>query len=190
MKLSVVIPVFNEEATIEELVSLVLGVDYPCDIEVILIDDCSQDSTYEKLREISRCETRGKISVFQNEVNMGKGSAIRNGLTHATGDIVIVQDADTEYNPEEIPKLITPILEGQVEAVYGSRFKGVWRPEGMGFLSWAANRTLTTMTNLLYGGKLTDMETCYKAVKASLIKKMKLRCTRFDFEPELTTQLL
>ncbi len=121
---------------------------------------------------------------------MGKGAAIRQGLKHLTGDIVIVQDADNEYDPDEIPKLVEPILAGQADAVYGSRFKEAWHPEGMGFLSWAANRTLTTLTNVLYRARLTDMETCYKAVRASLLDDIELRCNRFDFEPDITAQLL
>ena len=190
MKLSILIPVFNEENTIEEIVSRVVAVQYPCLYEVILVDDCSHDGTFEKLKRIQRQEHGHVISVFRNSVNMGKGAAIRRGLEHLTGDIVIVQDADNEYDPDEIPKLVEPILTGQAEAVYGSRFKEAWHPEGMGFLSWAANRTLTTLTNILYGASLTDMETCYKAVRVSLVKEMELRCNRFDFEPDITAQLL
>lgn len=190
MKLSILIPVFNEENTIEEIVSRVVAVQYPCLYEVILVDDCSHDGTFEKLERIQRQEHGHVISVFRNSVNMGKGATIRRCLKHLTGDIVIVQDADNEYDPDEIPKLIEPILTGQAEAVYGSRFKEAWYPEGMGFLSWVANRTLTKLTNILYGASLTDMETCYKTVRVSLVKKMELRCNRFDFEPDITAQLL
>jgi len=190
MKLSILIPVFNEQSTIEELVSRVVAVQYPCLYEVLLIDDCSQDRTFEKLERIQRQKHGHVISVFRNSVNMGKGAAIRQGLKHLTGDIVIVQDADNEYDPDEIPKLVEPILAGQADAVYGSRFKEAWHPEGMGFLSWAANRTLTTLTNVLYRARLTDMETCYKAVRASLLDDIELRCNRFDFEPDITAQLL
>ena len=189
MKLSIVIPVFNEENTIEELVSRVVAVQYPCLYEVILVDDCSQDRTFEKLEHIQRQEHGHVISVFRNSVNMGKGAAIRRGLEHLTGDIVIVQDADNEYDPDEIPKLIEPILTDQADAVYGSRFKESWHPEGMGFLSWAANRTLTTLTNILYGASLTDMETCYKVFKKEILENISIEENRFGVEPEITAKI-
>lgn len=188
MKLSIIIPTYNEQNTIEELVAYVQSVQYPVPHEIIIVDDASIDRTYEKeisIRRHSR-EEQGNIRLFKNRVNRGKGYSIREGIRHAKGDIIIIQDADREYDPHDIPKLLQPILTGEQQVVYGSRFLGRPRPQGMAFPNWVANRFLTFLTNIFYGLNLTDMETCYKVFRADLIKSFKLRANRFTFEPEVT----
>ncbi len=188
MKLSIIIPTYNEQNTIEELVAYVQSVQYPVPHEIIIVDDASIDRTYEKeisIRRHSR-EEQDNIRLFKNRVNRGKGYSIREGIRHAKGDIIIIQDADREYDPHDIPKLLQPVLTGEQQVVYGSRFLGRPRPQGMAFPNWVANRFLTFLTNIFYGLNLTDMETCYKVFRADLIKSFKLRANRFTFEPEVT----
>jgi glycosyltransferase involved in cell wall biosynthesis len=182
MKLSVIIPVYNEKNTIEKILDKVLAV--PLEKEVILVDDCSKDGSREILKNMNRS---GVVTVF-HDVNKGKGAAIRTGLQYVTGDVVVIQDADLEYDPNEYLKLIEPIRSGQADVVYGSRFSG--KTEKMSLAYYLGNKVLTIATNVLYGTKLTDMETCYKMVKAPIFKAMKLRANRFDFEPEITAKLL
>lgn len=191
MKLSIIIPTYNEQNTIDQLVHYVQSVPYSIDYEIIIVDDASVDRTYE-METLIRIKNRGganNIRLFKNHVNRGKGFSIRKGIRHATGDIIVIQDADTEYNPQEIPKLLEPILKGQAEAVYGSRFLQTKRPQGMAFKNWVANRFLTMLTNILFGLKLTDMETCYKVIRAPLLKNLPLKSNRFSFEPEVTALL-
>ncbi len=188
MKLSIIIPTYNEYATIEQLIEYVQSVRYPVEHEIIIVDDASIDRTYEKekmLRIKSRKE-KNNIRLFKNRINRGKGYSIRKGIRRASGDIIIVQDADHEYDPHDIPKLLEPLLKNEAQVVYGSRFLNRPKPERMAFPNWIANRFLTWLTNLLYGLKLTDMETCYKAFKADIIKGLKLKANRFTFEPEVT----
>jgi len=182
MKLSVIIPVYNEKNTIEKLLDKVLAV--PLEKEVILVDDCSKDGSREILKNMNRS---GVVTVF-HDVNKGKGAAIRTGLQYVTGDVIVIQDADLEYDPNEYLKLIEPIKSGHADVVYGSRFSG--KTEKMSLSHYLGNKALTIATNVLYGTKLTDMETCYKMVKAPIFKAMKLRANRFDFEPEITAKLL
>jgi glycosyltransferase involved in cell wall biosynthesis len=182
MKLSVIIPVYNEKNTIEQILEKVLAV--PLEKEVILVDDCSKDGSRDILKNINKS---GVVTIF-HDVNKGKGAAIRTGLQYVTGDVVIIQDADLEYDPNEYLKLIEPIRSGAADVVYGSRFAG--RTEKMSFAHLIGNKMLTIATNILYGTKLTDMETCYKMVKAPIFKSIKLRANRFDFEPEITAKLL
>jgi len=182
MKLSVIIPVYNEKNTLEQILEKVLAV--PLEKEVILVDDFSKDGSREILKNIRKS---GVVTVF-HEVNKGKGAAIRTGLQYVTGDVVIIQDADLEYDPNEYLKLIEPIQSGKADVVYGSRFSG--KTEKMSFAHFVGNKALTITTNILYGTKLTDMETCYKMVKAPIFKSLKLRANRFDFEPEITAKLL
>ena len=191
MKLSIIIPTYNEHATIKELIRYVQSVDYPIDYEIIIVDDASIDRTYEKemLIRIKDRKEGKNIRLFKNRVNRGKGYSIRKGIKQSRGDLIIIQDADTEYDPHEIPKLLEPILKGEAEVVYGSRFLEVSRPKGMAFANYVANRFLTQLTNLLYGLQLTDMETCYKLFKADIIKDLKLTADRFTFEPEVTALL-
>ena len=191
MKLSIIIPAYNEQNTIKQLIDYIRSVEYPIEYEIIIIDDASIDRTYDK-EFFDKENSRGgsdNIRIFKNNVNRGKGFSIRKGLKEAKGDIVIIQDADIEYDPREIPKLIKPIINGESMVVYGSRFLGKTRPEGMIFPNWVANKILTILTNLLFATKLTDMETCYKAIRTDITKDLKLRANRFTFEPEITALL-
>ncbi len=159
VKLSIIIPTYNEHSTIEELIGYVQSVPYPVEHEIIIVDDASIDRTYEKevlIRMKNRTESNN-IRLFKNVINRGKGFSIRKGIRRCTGDIIIIQDADKEYDPHEIPKLLEPILAGKTDVVYGSRFLNAKRPEGMAFANWVANRFLTWVTNVLYGLNLTDL---------------------------------
>lgn len=192
MKLSIIIPTYNEHATIDQLVGYVQSVQYPVEHELIIVDDASVDRTFEKttmLRLQNREAGLNNIRLFKNRINRGKGFSIRKGIRHANGDIIVIQDADTEYDPHEIPKLLEPILKGETDVVYGSRFLNVHRPKGMAFANWFANRFLTWLTNLFYGLDLTDMETCYKVIRADILKGLNLKANRFTFEPEVTALL-
>ncbi len=191
MKLSIIIPTYNEQNTIQQLIDYVQSVSYPIDHEIIIVDDASVDRTYEKetLIRLKNREAENNIRLFKNRINRGKGFSIRKGLRMAKGEIVIIQDADHEYDPHEIPKLLEPILNGKSQVVYGSRFLGHSHPKGMAFPNWIANKFLTQFTNFLYGLKLTDMETCYKVIKMDLLKTIKLQADRFAFEPEITALL-
>lgn len=188
--LSIIIPTYNEQATITHLVRRVCSVAYPFEYEVIIVDDGSIDKTYDKevLLKLNN-DSPNRIRIFKNRINAGKGFSIRKGIRRAKGSIIIVQDADEEYNPSEIPALVSPILEGKAQAVYGSRFLGRRRPDGMATANYVANILLTLFTNLLFGLHLTDMETCYKAVRADVLKKLPLKANRFAFEPEVTALL-
>lgn len=187
MKVSVVIPVYNEKSTIEEVVHRVLAVNLGTDIEreVIVADDGSRDGTREIL---ARLHDDGVIKVHTSLINLGKGAAVRFGLEYASGDIVLIQDADLELNPEEYPRLIAPILVGTADFVYGSRFIS-WNP-GIPLRTVLANRFLTGLTNVLYGARLTDMETAYKVFRAEALRKIPLQCVGFEFEPEVTAKAL
>jgi len=189
MRLSVIIPVFNEKATIEQVIDKVA--DVPIEKEIIVVDDYSTDGTRELLKNLRQ----DNVTTVFHEKNKGKGAAIRTGIQYVTGDVVIIQDADLEYNPHEYLKLIEPIKNGTADVVYGSRFSCLpagmaGRTEKMTITHLLGNKVLTLATNILYGTRLTDMETCYKMVKAPLIKSLKLRANRFDFEPEITAKLL
>lgn len=179
MRVSVIIPVYNERETVFQLIELVKSV--ALDKEIIVVDDGSTDGSAEELANISG------IKLVRHLKNKGKGTAIRTALKYAEGEVVIFQDADLEYSPEEYIKLLKPIEEGKAYVVYGSRFmgKGEFIP-----LSFIANKVLTSLTNLLYGSKLTDMETCYKCIKRDVINSLNLKSKRFEIEPELTAKLL
>jgi glycosyltransferase involved in cell wall biosynthesis len=182
---TVVIPCYNEIATVEELLRTVREVRLA--IEVIVVDDGSRDGTRELLTEL---EAEGVIdTLIFHEYNRGKGAALRTGFDHATGDVVIVQDADLEYDPSEIPMLLQPILEGKADAVYGSRFLGGYQRRVLFFWHSVGNRFLTLLSNMLTDVNLTDMETCYKMVRRELLQSLPLTSERFGIEPELTARL-
>ncbi len=187
MKLSIIIPVYNEEATLRELLKRVRAVHVDgVEKEILVVDDGSTDNSRRILREEAE---RGDIRVFYHPVNRGKGAAIRTALDHVTGDIVLIQDADLEYDPREYPVLLQPILEGRADVVYGSRFLGGPR-KAMLFWHMVGNKVLTFVTNLLYDTILSDMETCYKVFRTEVIKPLRLRSRRFEFEPEVTAKVL
>ena len=188
-KLSIIIPAYNEALTLRQLVDKITAVHFPIDFEIILVDDYSQDRTYEIAQLLGRQDSAGRIKILRNEENRGKGYSILRGLEQAQGDVVVVQDADFEYDPSELPRLLEPILEGRAQVVYGSRFLAGGLPKGMAFLNYIANRFLTWITNFLYGTRLTDMETCYKIVPKDLMRSLGLSACRFDFEPEITAKL-
>jgi glycosyltransferase involved in cell wall biosynthesis len=185
MKLSVIMPVFNERPTIETIIKRVEDVGLAD--EIIVVDDGSTDGTRELLNELA--DQHEKIVLILHENNQGKGAAVRTGILAAKADLVLIQDADLEYDPRDYPALIKPIDEGLADVVYGSRFLGAPRRVTM-FWHMVANKLLTLMTNFLYNSILTDMETCYKLFKREIIKDIPLRSKRFEFEPEITAKLL
>jgi len=207
MKLSIIIPVFNEEKTIKLVLDKIASINLPCQKEIIVVDDGSTDGTRKEiLRYIDIKKLREKIKYIRHKINQGKGAAVRNGVKMASGDYILIQDADLEYNPEEIPKLLSVILAcpesvpdpGRVRsslarmtkniAVYGSRFKNKTAVIPLLYL-WG-NRFLTHLTNLLYGTRLTDMETGYKLLPTAFMKRIKLTSCHFDMEPEITAKLV
>ena len=187
-KLSVVIPVYNEIETIDEILRRVNAVDVGMEKEIVLIDDCSTDGSREHLQEIEREEAENNIKVFYHEKNQGKGAALRTGFQHVTGDITLIQDADLEYDPNEYPQLLRPILDGRADVVYGSRFLG-GPHRVLFFWHYKANRFLTFLSNLFTNLNLTDMETCYKVFKTELLQEIPLKSNRFGFEPEITAKI-
>jgi len=183
--LSVVIPCFNERDTIERTVEAVLAAPVP-DLELIVVDDCSTDGTREVLRE--KLEPRVHRVIY-HERNRGKGAALRTGFAAATGDLVIVQDADLEYDPQDYPRLVAPILAGKADVVYGSRFSGGASVRVLYFWHYVGNRFLTTLSNMLTNINLSDMEVCYKVFRREILQRITLEEDRFGFEPEITAKL-
>lgn len=209
--LSIVIPIYNEVASLIKLLKQVVSVEIGMNKELILVDDFSTDGTRDILKEIEDIANMPKeirsyleinetlintaaentdeisIKVFYHDVNRGKGATLRTGFQHITGDITLIQDADLEYDPQDYPKLLQPILKGEADVVYGSRFM---QGKQAGLLrSYLANQFLTTLANIVNGTKLTDMETCYKVIRTSILKDISLYSDRFGFEPEITAKL-
>jgi len=187
MRLTVVIPCFNELSTIDKIIEAVRGAAYP-DKEIIVVDDCSTDGTREKLK--SDIEPAGLVDrVIFHERNQGKGAALRTGFKHASGDIVVVQDADLEYDPNEYARLVAPIVSGRADVVYGSRFAGGEAHRVLYFWHRLGNSFLTLLSNMLTDLDLTDMETCYKAFRRDIIQSIEIEENRFGFEPEITAKI-
>lgn len=185
LKVSVIIPVYNERKTLADVLDRVLAVEEAD--EIIIVDDGSTDGTRDILPELEAKIEIAKIVL--HEMNQGKGAAVRTGINAATGDIILIQDADQEYDPRDYSKLLQPLREGITQVVYGSRFLGGPR-KAMFFWNMVANRSLTLITNMLYNSIISDMETCYKVFRADLIKDIKLRSTGFEIEPEVTAKIL
>ncbi|PKQ28952.1 MAG: glycosyl transferase [Candidatus Anoxymicrobium japonicum] len=186
MKLSVIMPTHNEEATIEEVIRRVRAVDLgDVALEVIVVDDASTDSTPSRLAAF---EGKENVTVLSHQINRGKGAAIRTGLESVTGDMVIIQDADLEYDPGDYPRLIEPVMTGRADVVYGSRFKGSC--ENMAFANLVANKILAWTATLLFGKRITDEATCYKVFKTDVLRSFDLQCERFEFCPEVTARAL
>ncbi|MDO8632333.1 MAG: glycosyltransferase family 2 protein [Phycisphaerales bacterium] len=189
MKLSIVIPVYNERTTLEELVSRVLAVEIGVEREIILVDDGSTDGTRDLYPKLTARWPDENIRVHLQPRNRGKGAAIRTGFTFATGDIFLIQDADLEYDPRDYPRLLRPILEGKADVVYGSRFMGSDYHRVHLFWHMVGNKFLTTLSNMLTNVNLTDMETCYKVMRAEVARSLKLRSETFTIEPEITAKV-
>ncbi len=185
MKLSVVIPVYNEKNTIEQLVNLVRSVD-GVDLEIVIVDDASSDGSVEILKNLE--EKYPDLKVIYKTANKGKGDTLRLGFAHTSGDYVIVQDADLEYDPQDYKKLLRTLEENNADVVYGSRFSGSY--EKMTTLHYFGNKILTLATNILFGVRLTDMETCYKLMPGDFVRKLNIKSEGFEFEPEITAKIL
>jgi glycosyltransferase involved in cell wall biosynthesis len=183
--ISIVVPVYNEARTVASVIERLMAIDLPAPREILVVNDGSTDGTREVLDQITQ---RPELRIIHAEKNGGKGSAIRIGFAKASGTIVAIQDADLELDPAQLAELVQPILDGRTRVVYGSRFLA-GRPDAP-WLSIAANQALTGVTNVLFGGRLTDMETCYKVMAADIATSLDLESNRFDIEPEITAKLL
>lgn len=187
MKLSIVIPCYNELATIGNIIDAVFNAPYP-NKEIIIVDDFSTDGTREKLKNI--IEPAGRVSrVFYHDINQGKGAALRTGIQAATGDLVLIQDADLEYDPNEYPRLVEPILKNKADVVFGSRFLGADAHRVLYFYHRVGNYFLTLLSNMFTNLNLTDMETCYKVFRREIIQSISIEENRFGFEPEITAKV-
>jgi glycosyltransferase involved in cell wall biosynthesis len=182
--LTVIMPVFNERATVAEIIRRMRAVELPVTLQIIVVDDGSSDGSDKVLKALEDSTVR----LISHDGNKGKGAAIRTGLAMAKGDLVLIQDADLEYDPDDWPRLLDPILKGKARVVYGSRFTG--ERKNMLPLHWIGNRFLSLTTNILYRSTLSDMETCYKLFDARAIEGMTIVSNRFDFEPEITAKIL
>ncbi|MFN8062339.1 MAG: glycosyltransferase family 2 protein [Vicinamibacterales bacterium] len=183
--LSIIVPVFNEAATVTQVIARLQAIDLPLAREIVVVNDGSSDGTREALERLG---SQPAVSMLHLERNAGKGSAIRLGLSRSNGSIVAIQDADLELDPQQLAMLVRPILDGRTRVVYGSRF--LERTPDAPWLTVLANRVLTFATNVIYGGRLTDMETCYKVMATDVARSLVLESDRFDIEPEITAKLL
>jgi glycosyltransferase involved in cell wall biosynthesis len=189
MLLTIVIPVYNEKETLATIVDRVWTVDltrWGVEKEVVVVDDCSQDGTIETAEDLA---AQGLIRLVRHSVNQGKGAALQSGFRSARGDIILIQDADLEYDPEEYPKLLRPILDGKADVVYGSRFMGGGPHRVLYFWHYLGNRFLTLLSNMFTNLNLTDMETCYKVFREEILRSITLKEKRFGFEPEITAKI-
>jgi len=184
MKLSIIIPVFNEKKTIKEIIDRVQDVDVGLEKEIIIVDDGSEDGTREVLKEIDS----SNIKTYFHDQNHGKGASLQTGFAKVTGDIVLIQDADLEYDPREYPRLLAPMLDGRADVVYGSRFLG-GPHRVLFFWHYVGNKFLTTLCNIVCNLNLTDMETCYKVFRKDIIDRITLKSKRFGIEPEITVKI-
>src|SRR6476660_3592262 len=189
-KVSIVIPVYNEEATVQDLVRLVVNAPLPEGVtrEIIMVNDCSKDGTKAKLDELPKLCPNCQFTIRHKEVNEGKGAALRDGFKLATGDVILIQDADLEYDPQDYVKLLQPIADDKADVVYGSRFIG--EPHRvLYYYHTLGNKFLTTMSNMFTNLNLTDMEVCYKVFRKEVLDKINIKCDRFGFEPEVTAKI-
>jgi len=190
-KLSVIVPAYNEEATIQTILTTLAGVKllHNISMEIIVVNDCSRDKTAERLQQFIESNPQVNIRAFHHEKNKGKGAALHTGIANATGDYTIVQDADLEYDPVEFNDLLKPVIERNADVVYGSRFIGGNPHRILFYWHSIGNKFLTGLSNMFSNLNLTDMETCYKLVRTSILQSIKLKENRFGFEPELTQKL-
>jgi glycosyltransferase involved in cell wall biosynthesis len=189
-KVSIVIPVYNEETTVQELVGYVVRAPLPAGLEreIICVNDCSKDNTAAKLDELPQLFPGVAFQIMHKPVNQGKGAALRDGFKLATGDVVLIQDADLEYDPQDYPKLLQPIVDDKADVVYGSRFIG--EPHRvLYFWHTVGNKLLTSFSNMFTNLNLTDMEVCYKVFRKSVLDQIEIKCNRFGFEPEVTAKI-
>jgi len=182
--LTVIVPVFNERNTVAEILRRMRAVELPVELEIVIVNDASSDGTEKVLSALEDSTVR----VLNHPTNKGKGASIRTGLDHARGDLILIQDADLEYDPDDWPRLLAPVMRGKARIVYGSRFTGERR--NMLFWHWVGNRFLSLATNLLYNTTLSDMETCYKLFDRSVLDGITVESDRFEFEPEITAKIL
>ena len=190
-KLSVIVPAYNEEATIQTILTTLAGVKllHNISMEIIVVNDCSRDKTAERLQQFIDSNPQVNIRAFHHEKNKGKGAALHTGIANATGDYTIVQDADLEYDPVEFNDLLKPVIERNADVVYGSRFIGGNPHRILFYWHSIGNKFLTSLSNMFSNLNLTDMETCYKLVRTSILQSIKLKENRFGFEPEITQKL-